>query len=380
MARKELVRRFVLNEIGDDYENLEHIRSLMAKDAERCGLTISTDEIVQSLADLIQSGLAKAYRFRPPYKSQPDQIPRMPPLEEIREYYFWATPEGRDLQVSDSLAMVVNPANNQIQGVYGVGYDANGNQAGMWNGTERVNLNYDVENRLVSAGNYNGFGPSIMSAYDAQNRRNWIWTGDAYALGDPVNGNDADGLATETCGQIPISGGPYNGQTVGQVMTGTTGNDLLAQEIWHEGGTIYSSDLTSPAANSAYEQDLTGIGTAILNQWDVDDGRLTVYQNGNAVCPLGQCLDRSLAQIIEGLATYRTGRGGRRGRGRLTHVFNSQRADDWDSRRHFGWNPRDAMEFRATRPGRQWPRCQSRMRGRCGLDWRCHRSAGRHDF
>ena len=101
MVRKELVRRFVLNEIGDDYEHLEHIRSLMAKDAERCGLTISTDEIVQSLADLIQSGLAKAYRFRPPYKSQPDQIPGMPPLEEISEYYFWATPQGRDLQVSD---------------------------------------------------------------------------------------------------------------------------------------------------------------------------------------------------------------------------------------------------------------------------------------
>jgi hypothetical protein len=100
-------------------------------------------------------------------------------------------------------------------------------------------------------------------------------------------------------------------------MTGTSGNDLLAQIIWHEGGTLYSSDLASAASVAAWEQDLAAIGTAVLNQWDVDDGRLKVYLNGTAVCPLGHCLNRMLDQIIIAIATYRDAQGN------LVHVFNS---------------------------------------------------------
>lgn len=66
MTRKELVRRFVLNEVGDDYENLEHIHTLIARDSARCGLAeVSRPEIVEGLAGLIESGLAKAYRLTP---------------------------------------------------------------------------------------------------------------------------------------------------------------------------------------------------------------------------------------------------------------------------------------------------------------------------
>lgn len=101
MTRKEIIRRFVLNEICDDYENLEMIDKWVMQKSARAGLTVQDTEIIEALTDLIQSGLARTYRFRPPYKSQPDQIPGMPRLEEISEYYFWATPEGRDLQVSD---------------------------------------------------------------------------------------------------------------------------------------------------------------------------------------------------------------------------------------------------------------------------------------
>ena len=138
------------------------------------------------------------------------------------------------------------------------------------------------------------------------------WNAYAYVNGDPINSNDPDGL--QTCGDIPIVSGAFAGQTVSQVMTGTSGNDLLAQIIWHEGGTIYSSDLSNVAA---YEQDLAAIGTAVLNQWDVDNGRIKVYQNGRAVCPLGQCLDRSLQQVIIAIATYTNASGN------LVSVFDS---------------------------------------------------------
>jgi hypothetical protein len=102
--------------------------------------------------------------------------------------------------------------------------------------------------------------------------------------------------------------------------TTTEGGNQVTILLWHEGETLYSSDLTSQSAISAYVQDLTGIGTAVLNQLDVDDGKLSVYQNGTAVCPLGQCLDRNLQQVIYAIATKPSGRGGK---GRMTHIFNT---------------------------------------------------------
>ena len=67
-----------------------------------------------------------------------------------------------------SMSISVNPANNQIQGVYGVSYDANGNQTGPPGASY---IAYDAENRIA----YTGVGPTY--AYDAQNRRIFSWAG-----------------------------------------------------------------------------------------------------------------------------------------------------------------------------------------------------------
>jgi hypothetical protein len=101
MTRKAFVQRFILNEICDDYENLDMVNKWITKNAARIGLAIQPAEIIEGLSELIALGLAKAYRFREGAR-KPDEIPQMPPLNEIENYYFWATPRGKKLQTSDT--------------------------------------------------------------------------------------------------------------------------------------------------------------------------------------------------------------------------------------------------------------------------------------
>ncbi len=77
--RRELVLRIVLNEISDDYENLHQITKQVGMTIAGCGMTVSLDEILQGLTDLIDAKLAKAYRF----SDGAHQLPGMPPLDEI---------------------------------------------------------------------------------------------------------------------------------------------------------------------------------------------------------------------------------------------------------------------------------------------------------
>jgi hypothetical protein len=100
MTRKEFVRRFVLMEIADDYENLEHTCSVVARDSARCGLAISQAEIVEALADLIDAGLARAYRLS---GAEVRVFHGVPTLQEAENFYthFWATQTGRELMTVD---------------------------------------------------------------------------------------------------------------------------------------------------------------------------------------------------------------------------------------------------------------------------------------
>jgi hypothetical protein len=101
MTRQEFVRRFVLMEMADDYENLEHICSLVAQHGSRCGLTIPRSEIIQAIVGLIETDLAKAYRLSARSPSV-YTFPGVPSREELEDCstYFFVTPEGLGLAAS----------------------------------------------------------------------------------------------------------------------------------------------------------------------------------------------------------------------------------------------------------------------------------------
>ena len=102
MNRSELVRLMVLNEICDDYENVDQIIfPHVAKQASKCVLAIERSEIVNALAGLIQDGLAKAYLLSPfePFSTGLHGMPPLDVIEEDFETYFWATKKGIDLQL-----------------------------------------------------------------------------------------------------------------------------------------------------------------------------------------------------------------------------------------------------------------------------------------
>jgi hypothetical protein len=100
MNRIELIRWFVLNEISDDYENVDQV--ILASVANRVagyGLGVKRAEIVDALRDLVEGGLAKAYTLSP-YQPYSTEIKGMPPLDVVEEdfkTYFYVTNKGKEL-------------------------------------------------------------------------------------------------------------------------------------------------------------------------------------------------------------------------------------------------------------------------------------------
>jgi hypothetical protein len=80
MTRNELIRRFVLNSFCDDYEDIEQITKAIDEEGPAGGLTISHDEIVQALRELIELGYAKAWDLQrwpdPPTTDNQETPPR----------------------------------------------------------------------------------------------------------------------------------------------------------------------------------------------------------------------------------------------------------------------------------------------------------------
>ena len=105
MNRSELIRRFVLNAICDDYENVDQvILRQVAEDAARYGLAIERSEIVDALAGLIDDGLAKAYLLSgtAPFSTELHAMPSLDVIEEDFRTYFYITKKGTDFQLSDN--------------------------------------------------------------------------------------------------------------------------------------------------------------------------------------------------------------------------------------------------------------------------------------
>ena len=97
MNRSELVRWLVLNEISDDYENVDQtiLRHVNEAGAEY-GLIIERSEVVDSLAKLIVDGLAKAYLLSStePHSTEIRGVPSLDVIEENFQTYFYITKEG----------------------------------------------------------------------------------------------------------------------------------------------------------------------------------------------------------------------------------------------------------------------------------------------
>ena len=58
-------------------------------------------EVYRGLGELIETGLARAYRFTGTSRAA-EEIVGVPTAEGMTENYFWATPKGIELQTSDS--------------------------------------------------------------------------------------------------------------------------------------------------------------------------------------------------------------------------------------------------------------------------------------
>ena len=96
--RAELIRMFVLDEIMDDYEELDHITERIAPLGRQCGVLIQRQDVAQALISLTENGFAKAYSLG----RNSREIEGVPPLDTIQDSdqytrcYFLVTDSGRE--------------------------------------------------------------------------------------------------------------------------------------------------------------------------------------------------------------------------------------------------------------------------------------------
>ena len=94
----------VLNEICDDYENVDQIvLPHVARDCAKLGLVVERSEIVEALAGLIKDGLAEAYLLSSRQAKKLEGMPSLDAVEENLHTYFYITKKGMELQLNDDV-------------------------------------------------------------------------------------------------------------------------------------------------------------------------------------------------------------------------------------------------------------------------------------
>jgi len=93
----------VLNEISDDYENIDQIiLPKVAKECAKLGFVVERAHIVNALAELIEGGLAKAYLLSSMEPAREFHgMPIMDAVEQHFKTYFFITPKGLEFHLSD---------------------------------------------------------------------------------------------------------------------------------------------------------------------------------------------------------------------------------------------------------------------------------------
>lgn len=116
MNRPEVVRLLVMDAICDDEHNIDQcILVTVAEAGAKCGLTIERAEVVDTLAGLIEDGLAAARLLSSTETSV--ELSGMPAVGEVEEYfktYFHLTKKGMDLQVTDNACWPFDDEGNPI--------------------------------------------------------------------------------------------------------------------------------------------------------------------------------------------------------------------------------------------------------------------------
>ena len=93
----------VLNEIAEDYENVDQIiLPVVARECAKLGIVVERSDIVNALAELIEDGLAKAYLLsgREPTKEL-QGMPQVDKVETSFKTYFYITKKGMDVHLAD---------------------------------------------------------------------------------------------------------------------------------------------------------------------------------------------------------------------------------------------------------------------------------------
>jgi len=105
MNRRDLVSITALLDVSDDYESTDHIVQSVSEVSDQCRVVFDRQETIAALSDLIQSGLAKAYRLDP-YGAAPEEIGGVPAPDEFDDSYtyFYITEKGKLKIRADRLA------------------------------------------------------------------------------------------------------------------------------------------------------------------------------------------------------------------------------------------------------------------------------------